>query len=274
MGLLDFSGKKVAIAGCYSGMGEAAARQLVELGAEVHGFDIRPSPVDMASFSLLDLSDTAAIDAAIASFKGELDCLFTVSGLPQTFPALDVMKVNFAGHRHWVEGWLPRMKRGGSITSITSSAAYNYQQKLPTLLEFVREPDFASAMAWAEKHPDVIGDGYMFSKEALSVYIMQRSSSAIRELGVRMNALLPGTTQTPMMPDFERAASAALIDVFNQPINRRSTPMEQALPLLFLGSDAASFVNGHLFIADGGFTAAFQTGQIDLQAEVQKALAG
>lgn len=274
MGLLDFSGKRVAIAGCFSGMGEAAARTLVELGAEVHGFDIRPCPVELASFSMLDLRDPAAIDATIAAFEGELDCLFTVSGLPQTFPAVEVMKVNFAGHRHWVEGWLPRMKRGGSVTSIASSAAYNYQQKLPTLLEFLREPDFDSAMAWVEKHSDVVADGYMFSKEALSVYIMQRSSSAIRDLGVRMNALLPGTTQTPMMPDFEKAATARVIDVFNQPINRRSTAMEQALPLLFLGSDAASFVNGHLFIADGGFTAAFQTGQIDLQAEVQKALAG
>jgi NAD(P)-dependent dehydrogenase (short-subunit alcohol dehydrogenase family) len=274
MGLLDYTGKRAVIAGCYSGMGEAAARKLVELGAEVHGFDIRQSPVELASFTQLDLRDPAAIDAAISALDGEIDCLFTCSGLPQTFPAIDVMKVNIAGHRHWVEGWLPRIRRGGSISSIASSAAFAYQHKLPVLLEFLRSPDFAGAMAWVEAHPDTVGDGYTFSKEALSVYIMLRSKYAIQKHGVRMNALLPGITQTPMMPDFEKAATAAVIDVFGQPINRRSTPMEQALPLLFLGSDAASFVNGLLFIADGGFTAAFNTGQIDLQADIGKALAG
>lgn len=272
MGLLDFSGKRVAIAGCFSGMGEAAASQLIELGAEVHGFDIRESSLPLASFTRFDLSDTRSIDSAIASLDGEIDCLFTCSGLPQTFPALDVMKVNYAGHRHWVEGWLPRIRRGGSITSIASTAAFGYLSKLPLLLEFVGQPGFDGAMAWAEAHPEEVGDGYTFSKEALGVYIMQRSKAAIQDRGVRMNALLPGLTETPMMPDFEKAASASIINVFGQPINRRSTPMEQALPLLFLGSDAASFVNGHLFVADGGFTAALVTGEIDLQAELAKAM--
>jgi NAD(P)-dependent dehydrogenase (short-subunit alcohol dehydrogenase family) len=274
MGLLDFSGKRVAIAGCYSGMGEAAARTLVELGAEVHGFDIRETALDLASFTTLDLRDPASIDAAIASFDGDLDCLFTCSGLPQTFPARDVMKVNFAGHRHWVEGWMPRIKRGGSVSSIASTAAFAYQQRLPVLMEFTATPDFAAATAWSDAHPDDVADGYGFSKEALCVYIMQRSKYAIQQLGVRMNALLPGLTETPMMPDFEKAASAAIINVFGQPINRRSTPIEQAMPLLFLGSDAASYINGHLLVVDGGFTAALGTGQIDLQGDIERAMAG
>lgn len=274
MGLLDFTGKRVAIAGCFSGMGEAAARKLVELGAEVHGFDIRESAVELASFNKLDLRDTTSIDAAVAAIDGDLDCLFTCSGLPQTFPAQDVMKVNFAGHRYWVESWLPRMKRGGSITSIASTAAFAYQQRLPTLMEFNATVGFEEAMAWSDAHPDEVGDGYGFSKEALSVYIMQRSKYAIQEYGVRMNALLPGLTETPMMPDFEKAASTAIINVFGQPINRRSAPIEQAMPLLFLGSDAASYINGHLLFVDGGFTAALGTGQIDLQSDIELAMAG
>ena len=46
----SYQGKKVVITGCFSGMGEAAARELVRLGAEVHGVDIKESPVKMASF--------------------------------------------------------------------------------------------------------------------------------------------------------------------------------------------------------------------------------
>ena len=73
--LLGYRGKRVAIAGCFSGMGEACARLLVEAGAEVHGVDIKPSPVSMASFTELDLKDPAAIEAAIAAIGGEIDGL-------------------------------------------------------------------------------------------------------------------------------------------------------------------------------------------------------
>lgn len=274
MGLLDFQGKRVAIAGCFSGMGEAAARKLVELGAEVHGFDIKESPVELASFTYLDLSKPEAIDTAIASFEGEIDCLFTCSGLPQTFPPLEVVKVNFAGHRQWVEGLLPRVRRGGSVTSISSAVAYNYQARIAVLEEFVSTQDFGSAMAWAEAHPEDVADGYALAKESLCVWFMQRSKRSIEEQGVRMNVTLPGLTQTPMMPAFEQFASAKVVDIFALPIARRSTPEEQALPLLFLGSDAASYINGHLLTVDGGFTAAFHTGQIDLQAEFVRATDG
>lgn len=43
--LLGYQGKRVVIAGCFSGMGAACARLLVKAGAEVHGVDIKPSPV-------------------------------------------------------------------------------------------------------------------------------------------------------------------------------------------------------------------------------------
>ena len=48
------------------------------------------------------------------------------------------------------------------------------------------------------------------------------------------------------------------------PINRRSRPEEQAGPLVFLNSDAASYVNGVALPVDGGFMGAVATGAIDL----------
>jgi hypothetical protein len=44
--------------------------------------------------------------------------LGTGAGLPQTFPALDVMKVNFIGMRHWTESWIPKMRRGSGVVTI------------------------------------------------------------------------------------------------------------------------------------------------------------
>ena len=86
--LLGYKGKRVVIAGCFSGMGEACARLLNEAGAEVHGVDIKPSPVALASFTQLDLKDTSAIEAVAASIGGAMDAVFNCAGLPQTFQIL------------------------------------------------------------------------------------------------------------------------------------------------------------------------------------------
>ena len=51
-----------------------------------------------------------------------------------------------------------------------------------------------------------------------------------------------------------------------QPINRRSTPEEQARPLAFLNSDAANYINGVCLPVDGGFMAGLATGQVDAAA--------
>jgi len=274
MSVWDFKGKRAVIVGCYSGMGEAAARELVNLGAELHGFDIRESPVKMASFTTIDLRSTDSIDAALNAVEGDIDVLFNCSGLPgASFPPMDVMKVNFIGLRYWTEKWLPRIRKGGAIAGISSTAGFAHMQNLANVNALLNTPDFASAVAWAEAHPDVIGPGYGFSKECHSVWTMMMGSRTIKQ-GVRINCICPGPTETPMMPDFEKVAGAAIVDVYTLPIGRRSTPAEQAYPLIFLNSDAASYVNGHVFNVDGGFVGAVMTGQLDLRAAAAKAMAG
>ncbi|MFD2780612.1 SDR family NAD(P)-dependent oxidoreductase [Novosphingobium pokkalii] len=123
--LLSYKGKRVAIVGCFSGMGEACARTLVALGAEVHGADIKPSPVSLASFTQVDLKDWESINRAVDSIGGEIDALFNCAGLPQTFPPADVLSVNFLGIRHWTEQWLPRLRRDGAIATISSLGAWD-----------------------------------------------------------------------------------------------------------------------------------------------------
>ena len=66
MDFLGYKNKRVIVSGCFSGMGEATARLLVELGAQVHGIDYKETRLDLASFNQVDLRDPAAIDAAIA----------------------------------------------------------------------------------------------------------------------------------------------------------------------------------------------------------------
>lgn len=267
-----YEGKRVVVAGCFSGMGEATARELVRLGAEVHGVDIRPSPVLLASFTQVDLRDPGSIDAAVVAIGGEIDCLFNCAGLPQTFPALEVMKVNYIGMRYWTEQWLAKIRPGGAIASITSTAGMGHMLHAKEISELIDIADFAGAAAWCEAHPELVGDGYSFSKEVSSYWTMLMGCVTIRQ-GVRINCIAPGPTETPMMPDFEAKASAQMIDVFIQPINRRSQPAEQAHPLIFLNSGEASFINGHILNVDGGFVGGVMTGQIDLQGSIERAMA-
>ena len=111
----SYAGKRVVIAGCHSGMGEATARELVRLGAEVHGVDIKPSPVALAAFHEVDLRDTAGIDAALQRIGGPIDASFYCAGLPHTFSSVDVMTVNFVHMRHWTERVTALMPDGGAI---------------------------------------------------------------------------------------------------------------------------------------------------------------
>lgn len=265
MGVWSFEGKRVVIAGCFSGMGEAAARELVNLGAEVHGVDIRESPVALASFTQVDLRDPASIDAAIASIGGEIDCLFNCSGLPQTFPAIDVIKVNYIGMRYWTEQWAPKIRKGGAIATITSTAGMGHMMRAALHEELIGLSSFADAVAWVEARIETLGDPYSFSKETMQYWTLVASQEFIKQ-GVRINCTAPGPTQTPMMNDFEKVVGGAdVMDIYTQPINRRSSPAEQAYPLIFLNSNAASYLNGHVLDVDGGFTAGVMTGRIKMQ---------
>ena len=261
---ISYAGKRVVIAGCFSGIGEATARKLVELGAEVHGVDIKPTTVPVASFHQVDLKDTQSIDAAVAAIGGEIDALFNCAGLPQTFPALDVMKVNFIGMRYWTESWIPRIRSGGAVATIASNAAFRYMERVATTLELVNTPDYNSAVAWVEAHPEIVADGYGFSKEAIVVYTQKRAAELARK-GIRLNATLPSPVQTPRMNDFVKIAPARVFEVFAEPIGRLTTPEEQADPLIFLNSDLARLVSGHALMVDGGFVGGVVTGVIDVQ---------
>lgn len=268
----SYEGKRVVIAGCYSGIGAACAHELVRLGAEVHGVDIKASPVPLASFTQVDFQEFASIDAAVGAVGGEIDALFNCVGLPQTFPPRDVVNVNFLGTRRWTEGWIPRVRRGGAIVSVSSVAGRSFEKHLPLLNEFIATADQQAGLDWAAAHPDAVGDGYGFAKEAIIVWTMDQAV-ALAGQGVRINCVCPGPTQTPMLAAFEQVASLAVIDVLTAPSGRRSTPEEQAYPLIFLNSDAASFISGVALPVDGGFMGGVTSGRLDLRAMIRGATA-
>lgn len=265
MDFLGYRNKRVIVSGCFSGMGEATARYLVELGAEVHGMDYKETSLDLASFTQVDLRDPAAIDAAIAGIGGKVDALFNCAGLPQTAAPLDVMKVNYAAMRRVTEKVVPLMSEGAAIACISSTAGMGWSRKIPQIMELVQNASYESAVQWCEANMEAVGEGYTLSKEAIIVWTMMAAAKLIKQ-GIRLNCTLPGPTQTPMMNHFESATEAKVLNTFIQPIDRRSTPEEQAAALIYLNSEKSSYINGVALPVDGGFLGGVATGQVDLSA--------
>jgi NAD(P)-dependent dehydrogenase (short-subunit alcohol dehydrogenase family) len=262
--VLGYAGKRVVVTGCASGMGAATARILTELGAEVVGLDVRPTTEGVTSFVSVDLKDKASIDAAVEQIGSPVHAVFSVAGLPGApFSDLDTVLVNFVGARHLIESLVPVMPAGSAAVCVASNAGLGWQQEIATLLEVVAGTDFDGAKKWAEANPAAITQGYVPSKKLLNAWVAWRAASLIGD-GIRLNCINPGPTDTGMMPTFEEQAGKELIDAFIGPSGRRSTPEEQAWPMVFLNSPRSSYVTGEALHTDAGFLGAMVTGQIKM----------
>lgn len=270
--LWSYKGKTCVVVGCASGIGEATARELVRLGGKVHGIDLKPSPVALASFATCDLRRRDQIDAAIDAIEGPIDALFYCAGLPQTFPAIEVFQVNFLSVRYLIDRARAKLRRGSAIAVIASTAGNGYPARMPVIQDAIATADYDAGLAWGDEHLAAQGDPYMFAKEVVIVWALGQSQLLIKD-GIRLNLLSPGPTVSGMTKDFEAVSSAKMIDVFTAPINRRSSSAEQSYPLIFLNCDGASYVNGLNLIADGGFTSGVMLGAIDVPALIAEATA-
>jgi len=241
-------------------MGEAAARLLVELGAEVHALDVKPVKVGVAQGLGADLSKPGSIDAAVGQLPQRIDALFNCAGLPgPPFSNLDTMLVNFVGLRHLTEAVLARIPEGGAVASITSVAGMGWRKNLEAVKALVATKDFAAGCAWCEAHPDQ-ANGYLFSKQCIIYYTKQRAAELVARK-IRMNCLSPAPTATPMLPSFHGQVSKQVIDEhFRAPIGRDATPEEMAEPLVFLNSRMARFVSGVNLFVDYAYEAQIDAG--------------
>jgi NAD(P)-dependent dehydrogenase (short-subunit alcohol dehydrogenase family) len=259
--LLGYAGKVCVITGAFSGMGEAAARNLVDLGAEVHALDIKPTSVPVKSFIEVDLGKKESIDAALAELPAEIDCHFNCAGVPgPPFSNADTVMVNFVGLRYLTEALVPRIREGGAIASITSVAGMGYASNRENVDALIAIEDFEAARKWCEENPDK-AVGYIFSKQCITAWTKMRAV-ALSKRGLRINCLSPAPTDTPMLPDFHAQVSKEFIEEhFLAPIGRNATPEEMAEPLVFLNSNMARFISGVNLFVDYGFVGDFEVGQ-------------
>ena len=263
---LGYRGKTVVLTGGSSGMGEAAARLLGELGAAVHIADIAAPAAACASYTPLDLADPASISAATAALRdiGPIDFLLPVAGIPpHTHGPLGCMLVNYAGTRQFTEELLPKLRDGGSIGLIASVAARYWQQHLEENLQIVALPDFAAVKAFYEANPEALRDGYSPSKELLFVWVQQVAPHLAQERGIRINCTAPCPVDTAFMASAITRMPAGFMESYPFPLmGRMPTAEEQAWSLLLLCSPLNATVTGTMLYTDQGYAGGLVTGAL------------
>jgi NAD(P)-dependent dehydrogenase (short-subunit alcohol dehydrogenase family) len=249
----DFNDKVAFVTGGGAGMGAATVRAFAESGAAVAIVDLDGGAAERFAAELnaaghralavqCDVSDEAQVESAVARTVeafGRLDMAFNNAGImlppvdsaEETAEAFDkIVAVNLRGVWASMKHELVQMRKQGSGAIVNCSS-------LGGLVG-----GNGRATYHATKH-GVIG-------QAKSVALQYAP------LGVRVNAVCPGTIDTPMV---ERMTAGGELDpeasVASIPLARLGRPEEIAAAVLWLCSDAASYVTGVALPVDGGFTA-------------------
>jgi NAD(P)-dependent dehydrogenase (short-subunit alcohol dehydrogenase family) len=148
------------------------------------------------------------------------------------------------------------LPKGSAIGFISSAAGLGWEASWDQVKEYLDTPDFDSASAWAIEHGWA---DYFHSKQAVCAYVA-REAFALLKQGIRINAICPGPTDTPLARANRDLWLGFGADYRGEAGLEPSTPLEQAYPLVFLCSDAAVAITGITLISDAGYMSSGMTG--------------
>lgn len=239
MSSANFKDKSVVVTGGNSGMGRAIAQAFIASGARVVVGDVGGEPLPQALYRETDVSQARQvrdlIDLAVSQ-HGRLDVLVNNAGIngalvplaEQTEAGIDaVLGVNLKGVIHGLKYGLIEMtkQRTGVIVNIAS-------------VQGIR-PIYAGASIYA-------------ASKAAVVSLTRSAAHEYGQYGIRVVAVAPGPIDTPMLRKAD--PEGKIVDAV--PLHRIGSGDDIANAVLWLASDAASYVSGTLLTVDGAFLAA------------------
>lgn len=238
-----------------SGMGRSGSELFAAQGAHVYvvdvneeaaaevvsGIEAQGGSATAAAVDVRDLSALEALAKRVTADHGRLDVLYNNVGIPGA-----------AGLEMSVEDW----DTGIEINARASFFLSGY------LTDALKAADHASVI-FTSSTSGLVGSPFspMYSFTKGGVIALVRSMAlALAPDGIRVNAIAPGSVETPGLPAFFRASPEETekrkAAFFAQiPLGRAAQPEEIAQVALFLASDMSSFVTGVTIPVDGGLTA-------------------
>jgi Dehydrogenases with different specificities (related to short-chain alcohol dehydrogenases) len=255
-----YEGKVCVVTGAASGMGRAAAEMLVDLGAEVYALDWAETDIPgIKTFISTDLSQKASIDAAFEKIPQVVDRFFGCAGVSgQKHDYTTTVSINFISNKYITEEYLlERMPDLGAIAYITSAGGLRWER--PDNMEGYLPVAIAEGWQGCLDAIEASGCkeqegrfGYALSKRALNYYVAYILSQFAQKK-VRVNAILPGATQSGLTADFAiNTGGVENLIKYTGFAQRLAESREMAEPLVYLNSDMASYISGVLLDIDFG----------------------
>jgi NAD(P)-dependent dehydrogenase (short-subunit alcohol dehydrogenase family) len=240
----------VAITGSASGIGAATAARLAAAGTRVIGVDLREADVE-ADLSTAE-GRAAAVSGVSERCDGRLDGLLLAAGVSGTLQSPDlVTRINYFGVVDVMDALLPALAKGDAPSCVvmsSDSCKHDDWSEMPYVAALLEhDEDRAVQLAIDAKHSFL---AYGPGKWALGAAVRWRASEW-GERGVRLNAVAPGPTDTPML-DEVRSKFAEVVEGLPIPLGRFGRPEEIASVIAFLLGPESSYVHGTVLFADGG----------------------
>ena len=249
-----YDGKRALVVGGATGMGAAVAELAQDAGAEVVVMDRADGRRCRASRPSSSTSPTRRRSTPPStSAAGPSHALFSCAGVADGTPGIE--RINFIGHRHLIDRMLAAdmLPRGSAIGMISSAAGLGWEaQPRRSCTSTSTSPTSTRRRAWAQRqqqgrlHVEQAGDQRL--RRARGVRLPEAGHPHQRDPArARPNTPLAQANAEMWLgfgADYREAAGI-----------EASTPLEQAYPLVFLCSDAASGVTGVTIVTDAGYFA-------------------
>jgi len=251
--------KDIAIVtGAASGMGEAAARILLDDGWTVLQCDLRKVAVNhdpknsrgRTEVLTADISDPDFGRTLLAALSGRrIGALIHCAGLSPTMATQErILEVNLAATMRLVNTVRPHMAQGGCAVLFSSSGAHILGSSLDEQINQIRTPESVSSLLTLTTDS---GSAYTISKRAVKL-LVEREAPAFGANGARIVSLSPGVIDTPMGRKEMEQHPIMHKMVELTPLPRAAKPEEIAAVAAFLCSPTAGFITGTDILVDGG----------------------